>query len=462
MKTTTTADLYRSHSSLLDQLDSATPGSDWRILFAEAIDAYIEKVIEERSADGYPIKVLWEKLWKYLAPCIDLSHRPTAVDLFCGAGGFSLGIENAGFNVAVGVDIGIENAEYHAKNFPASKTICADISQLSGRDIFRAPHYKRLALVVGGPPCQGFSGAGSSDAADPRNNLILEFARLVGELQPQYFVMENVAGLLRPQHRPMVDKALQLFRDAGYVTNNPHKLNAVNYGVPQFRERTFIVGWQEGLPSFYLPSVVLPKSDHITAGMALCDLPDASDLPELLQSDSVVVEHWNWGYYSEYSMRMRKPPSHLSSLREYDPMLLNGCRIPTHEEETIERFASIPIGRRDEIARKSRLRADRPALTIRAGTGRRATGEGNYTFPAPIHYSRDRVISVLEAKRLFGSPDWFRVHPTRLVGGKQIGNSVPPPLAEAIGRQIMKVYQSRRIDLNTFPAKSTLPITVAV
>jgi DNA (cytosine-5)-methyltransferase 1 len=451
MQVTTPSDLSRSQSALMRVLDFATPVSDWRTAFAQAIDT-CEPVVTKRTEDGFPVEVQWEKVWKYLVPCIDLSHRPTAIDLFCGAGGFSLGIENAGFHIAVGVDIQSVNIEYHELNFPASRGICADVTKLSGKDIFVAPYYKKLALVVGSPPCQGFSTASHSNPLDPRNNLVLEYARLIGELQPQYFILENVPGLLRQQHAPLVNAAIQAFRDAGYVVKNPRTLNAVNFGCPQFRERVFLIGWQEGLPGFDLPRTILPKKQYVTAGMALCDLPDVCDLPELLSYDSILLDRWDWGYHSEYSMRLRKPPVHLSSLRDYNPMLLNSCRIPTHNEEIIDRFSIVPVGKSDKIARKSRLKADRPALTIRAGTGRTKGKKGNYTFPAPIHYKSDRVISVLEAKRLFGTPDWFRVHPSRLVGGQQIGNSVPPPLAQAIGEQVRAIYRSHRYDLRINPS----------
>lgn len=172
-------------------------------------------------------------------------RRPVAIDLFAGAGGLSLGMERAGFDVRAAVEIDPIHAAIHELNFPPSHTatICASVRDLSGDDIRRAANleHDEIDAVVGGPPCQGFSLIGHRVLDDPRNDLVDHFRRLVVELQPRTFVMENVPGMATGQHHRLLDGLLERFDRDGYEVRHDI-LNAANFGVPQDRRRLFLIG----------------------------------------------------------------------------------------------------------------------------------------------------------------------------------------------------------------------------
>lgn len=166
--------------------------------------------------------------------------KPVAVELFCGVGGMTLGFERAGFDVVAAFDSDKHNVKYHGTNFPHSKTFDRDVAKLSAEEILKLT--KRPAssidLLFGGPPCQGFSEIGRKESGDRRNLLILEFARIVRELQPKYFVVENVRGLLYSYSSNILKSFLRRVRRAGYAVVEPILvLDASKFGVPQKRKR---------------------------------------------------------------------------------------------------------------------------------------------------------------------------------------------------------------------------------
>jgi DNA (cytosine-5)-methyltransferase 1 len=178
------------------------------------------------------------------------------VDLFSGAGGLSLGAEQAGFDVLAAMEYDPVHAAAHAYNFPKTAVVCRDARKVSGEDIREAAtegwrlHRRRgawdgkLDAVFGGPPCQGFSVGGLGERDDERNRLVFDFARLVGELRPRYFVMENVPGMQGAQGEdgPLLDELREALKAAGYAVADPWVLNACFAGVPQDRRRLFLAG----------------------------------------------------------------------------------------------------------------------------------------------------------------------------------------------------------------------------
>ena len=159
--------------------------------------------------------------------------RPVGIDLFCGAGGMSLGFEQAGFDVKVAIDINPIHVSTHADNFPHCQTLCADLSTISGNEIRRRTglHNNVIDVLFGGPPCQGFSTAGKQDPSDPRNLQLISFARLVLELHPSYFVLENVSALLHSKFKSAIDNFIQKL-DENYSIMGIWSLNANQFGVP--------------------------------------------------------------------------------------------------------------------------------------------------------------------------------------------------------------------------------------
>jgi DNA (cytosine-5)-methyltransferase 1 len=374
--------------------------------------------------------------------------RPVAIDLFSGAGGLSLGLEQAGFDVAAAVEIDPIHACVHKFNFPECEVIPTSIVELTGQQIRRRTGLldSRVHLVAGGPPCQGFSLIGQRALEDPRNSLVLQFVRIVRELDADYFLFENVKGLTLGKHRCFLDEVIQTFESNGYWIRRPWSvLNAVYYGVPQDRERLFLLGGRRGLP---LPSYPSPFTYPAGTGQttldliegpsskdALEDLPDADRFPELMDSDS--ASGVSYGEPSAYAREMRCTQGvgwHYGYCRTWDATTLTSSARTTHSAISRRRFNETKQGDVEPISRFFRLSEEGVSNTLRAGTD---SARGAFTSPRPIHYRLARCVTVREMARLHGFPDWFRFHATKWHGARQIGNAIAPPLARAVGLQIM-------------------------
>ena len=361
-----------------------------------------------------------------------MTERPLAVDLFAGAGGMSLGFEQAGFDVAAAVDSDLIHCAAYRSNFAVTTTIAQSVETLSGDAIREAAGLagKDIACVFGGAPCQGFSMMGRRSLDDPRNRLVLDFVRLAVELQAQTFVFENVKGLTVGKHRKFLYEIVDAFEAAGYTVRLPWRvLNASQFGVPQHRERLFLIGARdkEWLPEY---PASLPGAAP-TCAEALGDLPDADQFGELLSSDEVRIgtEH----DYSAYANDLRHN-WHKGYIRKWDMGLLTSSARTLHTDESRRRFAQTAPGTTEPISRFYRLAPDGVAYTLRAGTD---ASRGSHTSPRPIHYAYPRCVTVREMARLHGYPDWFRFHHTKWHGARQVGNSVPPPLARAVANGVL-------------------------
>jgi DNA (cytosine-5)-methyltransferase 1 len=376
-----------------------------------------------------------------------MSRRPVAVDLFAGAGGMSLGFEQAGFDVLAAVEIDpVHCATYHY-NFPQGTIICKDIAEVSATEIRNQSliQQKEIDVVFGGSPCQGFSIIGKRALDDPRNSLVVHFIRLVSELQPKYFVFENVKGLTIGRQRQFLEELIICFQKYGYrVKENYRVLNAVNYGVPQHRERLFLLGSREGLalpdypePISQSPGASLPYLPHApTVWQAIADLPDIEQYPALLETDFCQAVYGTpISEYTEILRGWKRPRGDYSYGREWHPTLLTCSRRTLHSPECVARFRSTPVGTIEPVSRFLRLDPYGVCNTLRAGTAR---NRGSFTSPRPIHPHYPRCITVREAARLHSYPDWFRFHSTNWHGFRQVGNSVPPLLAQAVAREILK------------------------
>lgn len=363
------------------------------------------------------------------------TSRPIGVDLFSGVGGMSLGFEQAGFDVVAAVEIDPVHAAVHAFNFPGCAVLPRPISQLSGSDIRRAARIgrRRVDVVFGGPPCQGFSLMGQRVLDDPRNALVLEFVRVVEELEANYFVFENVKGLTQGKHRAFLDESIAAFARIGYSVTLPWRvLNAMDYGVPQDRERLILLGHRKGKLA-----PVYPSSGPLAATCrdAIGDLPDADRFAELWETDEVRTDEW--GAPSAYARALRcldRKSWAFGYRRKWDPSLLTGSLRTEHTPISRRRFAETRPGETEPISRFFKLPADGVCNTLRAGTD---SARGAFTSPRPIHYRLHRCITVREMARLHGFPDWFRFHETKWHGARQIGNAVPPPMARAIASSIV-------------------------
>lgn len=386
-------------------------------------------------------------------------RRPIGVDLFAGAGGMTLGFEQAGFDVLAAVEIDPIHCATHEFNFPFWSVICQSVIELTGKEIRERSKIKDadIDVVFGGPPCQGFSLMGKRALDDPRNSLVSHFMRLVLELQPKYFVMENVKGLTLGKHQQFLTEIIAEFQLHGYVVENNYQvLNASYYGVPQNRERLFLLGCREGLP---LPEYPIPitkpakakklKSkeladlpDSPTVWDAISDLPESEDYIELLKQDWCIAEYGKPSDYSSFLRGLTSSDRDYSYVRKYNQRILTSSIRSNHSSTSRSRFASTRPGDTEAISRFLKLDKDEVCNTLRAGT---PSNRGAFTSPRPIHPIVPRCITVREAARLHSYPDWFRFHTTKWHGFRQIGNSVPPLLAQAVANKIIHVLDVKPI-----------------
>jgi DNA (cytosine-5)-methyltransferase 1 len=374
--------------------------------------------------------------------------RPIGIDLFAGAGGMSLGFEQAGFDVIAAVEIDAVHAAVHEYNFPHCAVIPKSVAGLSAQEIRETAGIsnRKVDVVFGGAPCQGFSMIGKRALEDPRNALVREFVRIVVELDASYFVFENVKGLTVGRHKAFLEELIELFQERGYDVRLPWQvLDAANYGVPQHRQRLILMGAKKGLPVPAYPPVRTAAADKPNehsapvgpnCEQALSDLPDADSFDVLNRTDEVTTK--KWGEPSAFAREMRcldNDAWHFSHVRDWNPGVLTSSTRTGHTEISRRRFAAVAPGKVEPISRFFRLDPKGLSNTLRAGTD---GARGAFTSPRPIHYKYARCVTVREMARLHGFPDWFRFNETKWHGARQIGNAVPPPLARAIGDEIVR------------------------
>lgn len=376
--------------------------------------------------------------------------RPIGIDLFAGAGGMSLGFEQAGFDVVAAIEIDPVHCAVHKFNFPHSAVMPRSVVGLKGSEIRLAAGIGNRAVdvVFGGAPCQGFSMIGQRVLDDPRNALVREFLRIVSELDAKSFVFENVKGLTVGKHRQFLDEFVAIAKELGYEVRLPWRvLNAAHFGTPQNRERLILYGakQKENLPHY--PEATTRPADgkgKLHPGLplgpsvadAIGDLPDADLFGELVFTDTVRPK--NWGSTSLFASELRCTANdawHFGYVRNWDPSLLTSSIRTEHTEISRRRFSETQGGQTEPISRFYRLSAKGLSNTLRAGTD---GSRGAFTSPRPIHPEHNRCVTVREMARLHGYPDWFRLHETKWHGARQIGNSVPPPLARAVASRLIE------------------------
>jgi DNA (cytosine-5)-methyltransferase 1 len=323
---------------------------------------------------------------------------PVCVDLFCGCGGLSTGLMDAGIDVRVGVDHDAPSlATFDLNHAPrGSKSLNADVRDLTGErlvELARAP----MDLLVGGPPCQPFSVAGKRKALeDHRGDLVFEFVRLLDETKAAAFIFENVPNLASVANGAVLAYLLAAFDEVGYSAT-ARVLLAAEYGVPQMRKRLFIVGTREkGAVSMPPTATHAPEANgrlpYVTSSDVLDDLPDVGE-PDA------------------------------EDVANHEPTF--------HSEKMLAAFATQAPGTREPKSRHDRLHPDRPSYTLRAGTG-------NFSPLRPVHYEHDRVLTVRECARVQSFSDDFHWpdEQARLQQYRQVGNAVPPLLARAVGEHV--------------------------
>lgn len=364
--------------------------------------------------------------------------RFNVIDLFCGCGGFSKGFEQAGFKICMGIDLWNDATTTYQYNFPDAVAVNKDISEIDGNYILQKTGLKKheVDVIIGGPPCQGYSVSGKRLIDDERNKLYKNFVRLVDELQPKVFVMENVPGLVRLFGGVFGPQIQEDFSSIGYNVKLKI-LSSENFGVPQKRRRVIFVGinkqyFGEGIEYVY-PSPFMWEGSIfpvLTCKDAISDL-------DFVPDDKVLGEDI---------------PYILPPANEYQKKMRNGSKsilnhsITIHNQKTKDIIKMVPDGgnyknlpkelwstRKVHIA-WTRMNSQKPCFTIDTGH--------NHQF----HYSANRVPTVRESARIQSFPDTFKFIGIKTSQLKQVGNAVPPLLAEAIAVSVRDVLEQVKGD----------------
>ena len=338
-----------------------------------------------------------------------------AIDLFSGAGGLSYGFESAGFNILLGIDNDEKALDTFELNHNGAKSICGDITEITyEKDIKPLIGDKEIDVIIGGPPCQGMSLSGPRQFDDPRNKLYLSYIRLVSEIQPKAFVIENVPGLVGLFGGKIKDSIIEKFTDLGYSIQYKI-LCASDYGVPQNRRRVIFVGTKKG--EFQYPE---PDDTVITCKMALSDLPA---LVDTLGDEEMPYE--------------TEPQNDYQRLMRVNSACVRNHIAANHSEKVKNIISLVPAGgnykdlpekyrnTRNFHVAWTRFPDDKPAPTI-------DTGHRHH-----FHYKYNRVPTVRECARIQSFPDTFVFLGNKTQQFRQVGNAVPPLMAKRIADQII-------------------------
>lgn len=367
---------------------------------------------------------------------------PTLIDLFAGAGGLSLGAARAGFNVRAAVEIDAHAMTSHRINFPNTIHIQEDIMTLNGADILAQANIQQQDLIgiIGGPPCQGFSSIGQGDVNDIRNRLFIKFFELVEELQPVFFLAENVPGIMNEKYDAIRAEAFTHVQE--YTLLDPIKVVANDYGAPTTRTRIFFIGYRNDVRLIPfnkedIESMQVTDAEKTTVKQALEGLPDRIRYSEKskgiqkLQNGYLTGQRIQSQFYFDHATGLRPQGlgdhTYVQSYIQYQTV--NGYNPTKHTLAVRSRYAKLKYGQQDKISKSQKLNPDGYCPTLRAGTG---PEKGSYQAVRPIHYRYPRVITPREAARLQGFPDWYKLPDTIWHGFRQIGNSVSPIVAERI------------------------------
>lgn len=335
----------------------------------------IQRELEADDSDPYKIFIDVES---QSMPASDYRF----VDLFCGAGGMTQGLLQAGFQPVASVEVNPIASTTHIKNFPDCHHFCDDIKNLNSQNLLSKIGSPEVHLVVGGPPCQGFSVAGKRDPNDPRNRLFREFVRIVSEIRPWYVVMENVPGILTIQKGAVKQAICEAFEEIGYPDVSVAVLESAAYGIPQIRPRAIFIANRFGMPNPY-PKPQLLAEQYTAIESAIDDLPEYTRIPE--------INHEWTRHSAQYMERLAKVPPGGSLYASYADAF-------------------------------KRQYPGKPSMTVKENHG------GTH-----IHPYLNRVISAREMARLQTFPDSFIFEGSMKKAMWQIGNAVPPRLAECIG-----------------------------
>lgn len=351
------------------------------------------------------------------------------LDLFCGAGGLSRGFIDAGFSVKLGVDFDEMALKTFANNHEGAVAMKLDLFDLSNVEKIKSffeEHNYALDVLVGGPPCQGFSLAGPRQIDDSRNVLYRAMVKTAKELRPKVVVLENVPGMIQLHGGLVKEKIIKDFTELGYKMGEPKILYAPDYGIPQIRKRVVFVGLLNSDTEYSYPEPILKPDHYITCEQAI------SDLPALVDIVGEKVQDYPMEAQSDYQRLMRK---NSEKIYNHEGTI--------HDAKTKKFIAMVPEGKNyrslpPEYAgiykyheALTRYHSKKPSPTI--NTGHRSH----------FHYKWNRIPTVRESARLQSFTDDFIFYGNKTQQYRQVGNAVPPLLGKAIATEIFKWLQQQ-------------------
>ena len=368
--------------------------------------------------------------------------EPKAIDLFCGCGGMSLGAARAGFRLVGAIDVDSRALASHKRNFPKSAHYAGDLAGMTGSQVLENLKIRsgEITVIVGGPPCQGFSTIGKRNPMDERNLLIADFLRIVEDIAPSAFVLENVPALLHERYRGLLDTALLPLRSA-YDILSPQLLKATEAGAPTVRTRLFVVGFRKSIAaavSDFWASVRTMRPPVVREALDGLPIDVISEWMASRGGVRTVRVSREGAFFKAACARIPAGAGDPTSIELFSKHLVTGCIGTKHSDDLIRRYAGLGYGESDEKTKSVKLDPNGYCPTLRAGTG---PDRGSFQAVRPIHYLRPRVITPREAARLQGFPDWYQFDETKWHSFRQIGNSVSPLVAEAVLGRVRKVLQ---------------------
>ncbi len=337
------------------------------------------------------------------------------IDLFCGAGGLSCGLEMSGHHCVLGVDTNVAAMKSFKANHAKAATFTGSITELNRTKIDEITGGKPIHLVVGGPPCQGFSTVGKGDPKDERNTLLKHFVRVVSEINPYFFIMENVTGLLAKKNDRLLQQILKEFYTIGYNVN-VKVLESQAYGVPEKRKRTIFLGSRINEDVRFPPPLRTLKSVE-TVSRAFKNLKNSKQ-----------------GYFN-HDIQDAQIKKRIDLLRIKRIPEGKGIRYQEDEDRYLPKSLKLKIDwqtikeNRLRQTRYQRLDGAKPAPTI-------LTSRHSYYHP-----TEDRFLTAREAAKLQSFPNDFKFEGTLQNIWRQIGNAVPPLMAKALGDQLTVLWQ---------------------
>jgi DNA (cytosine-5)-methyltransferase 1 len=358
-----------------------------------------------------------------------MKEKINVIDLFCGCGGISEGFRLAGFNIIGGLDFNEESVKTYQKNFPKAKAICADLLNFNDQRIIEEFGNSKIDVIVGGPPCQGFSSANrwQKENADPRNKLFYEYLRFVEILKPKVVLIENVRGILSRDNGYAKDRIQNLLEKLGYNVNCD-VLKASDFGVPQNRFRAFFVAIRNEYSNDKFDFNKLTKREKVNVNDAIGELYNFKDE----QKEAYII---NQDPSTEYRKYLRSKTNKIHNHEVKFPADITQKRI-SHVPQG-GNWMNIPknLFSNDRSNRHSsafkRLAENDCSVTIDTGNA-----HSNY-----FHPKYNRIPTVREAARIQSFNDDFVFVGSRTSQYKQVGNAVPPLLANAVAIEIKKILK---------------------